>query len=120
MLYVVVACTLTGVVGFAPSTPVSARSLTKLRMLNLPNFSFGPSEEETAPAQPAPVETQDFTFEPTPAGMIAQAKVLLAVDLGLQKEALLDESFVWVAPNLGSKVLSKQEYIAAAKFFNLR
>lgn len=59
-------------------------------------------------------------FQPTPEGVIQRAKLLLACDLGVQDESLLDPNFIWIGPNLGSKVLSKTDYLAAGKFFDLR
>jgi hypothetical protein len=59
-------------------------------------------------------------FQPTPEGVIQRAKLLLACDLGVQDESLLDPSFIWIGPYLGSKVLGKIEYLAAGKFFDLR
>jgi hypothetical protein len=59
-------------------------------------------------------------FQPTPEGVIQRAKLLLSCDLGVQDESLLDPSFSWIGPSLGSKVLKKIDYLAAGKFFDLR
>lgn len=59
-------------------------------------------------------------FQPTPEGVIQRAKLVLACDLGVQDESLLDPSFIWIGSNLGSKALSKTDYLAAGKFFDLR
>lgn len=60
-------------------------------------------------------------FRATPEALVARAKLVLASDLGVQDESLLDEeSFVWIGPSLGSKVLGKADYLAAGKFFDLR
>lgn len=103
----------------------TARTPSSLGLLKLP---FLNQEETTATDDDNGEEAQgltptlplDIPFEPTPDGLIAQAKVMLAVDLGLQKDGLLDQNFVWIGPTLGSKVLGKQDYLAAGKFFNLR
>lgn len=52
--------------------------------------------------------------------LIQRAELLLASDLGVQNESLLDPKFMWIGPNLGSKALGKSDYLASAKFFDLR
>jgi hypothetical protein len=52
--------------------------------------------------------------------LIQRAKLLLASDLGVQNESLLDQKFMWIGPNLGSKALGKIDYLASGKFFDLR
>jgi hypothetical protein len=60
------------------------------------------------------------SFEPTPTGLIQQAGRVLAADLGLQDPSLLDDTnFQWIGPAVDTP-LSKTEYLAAGKFFDLR
>jgi hypothetical protein len=59
-------------------------------------------------------------FEPTPTGLIQQAGRVLAADLGLQDPSVLDDTnFQWIGPAVDTP-LSKTEYLAAGKFFDLR
>ena len=81
---------------------------------SLPSIGKNKQEEQTIVPLPPP------PFQPTPEGVIQRAKLLLACDLGVQDESLLDPNFIWIGPNLGSKVLSKTDYLAAGKFFDLR
>lgn len=81
---------------------------------SLPSFGGKKPEEQTIVPLPPP------PFQPTPEGVIQRAKLLLACDLGVQDESLLDPNFIWIGPNLGSKVLGKTDYLAAGKFFDLR
>jgi len=80
------------------------------------NLPFGSKEEEESSLAPLPPPP----FQPTPEGIVQRAKLLFACDLGVQDESLLDPNFIWIGPNLGSKVLSKTDYLAAGKFFDLR
>lgn len=61
-------------------------------------------------------------FEPTPRGLIFQAKRLVASDFGLLDPSVLDDTqFRWIDANSNTAVaLTKTEYIAAGRFFNLR
>jgi hypothetical protein len=61
-------------------------------------------------------------FTPTPNGFIFQAKRLVASDFGLLDPTVLDDSqFRWIDANSPTAVaLSKTEYVAAGRFFNLR
>jgi hypothetical protein len=59
-------------------------------------------------------------FEPTPTGLIQQAGRVLAADMGLQDPSLLDDTrFLWIGSAVETP-LSKTEYLAAGKFFDLR
>lgn len=78
--------------------------------------SFGGQDESSPDIAPLPPPP----FQPTPEGVIQRAKLLLACDLGVQDESLLDANFIWIGPNLASKVLGKTDYLAAGKFFDLR
>ena len=80
---------------------------------SLPAFKKGEKDPSPPPLPPPP-------FQPTPEGVIQRAKLLFACDLGVQDESLLDPNFIWIGPNLGSKVLGKRDYLAAGKFFDLR
>jgi hypothetical protein len=59
-----------------------------------------------------------------PDALFAKAKTLLNADLGVADESLLadDATFVYIsgAPNTLGQVLNKEDYLAAAQFFNLR
>lgn len=67
----------------------------------------------------SPIESP-VSFEPTPEGLVAQAKRVLNSDLGLQDQSLLDdENFQWVSPTV-DKPLDKTDYLAAGRFFDLR
>ena len=63
-------------------------------------------------SQPFDGTTQD--------GLINQAKRIIQSDLGLTDPSLLDDArFAWLGPTVNAP-LSKTEYIAAGRFFNLR
>ena len=65
---------------------------------------------------------EDAPFDPTsPDDLIARAKTLVATDLGiLDGGRLLDDDFIWIGASNYGEVLSKADYLAAAKFFQLR
>lgn len=63
----------------------------------------------------------DAPFDPAPEGLITRAKIFLASDMGvLDGGSLLDEDFIWIGATSNGNVLGKSEYLAAAKFFDLR
>lgn len=90
----------------------------QLELPKLPNLFGGDDPTPSFNPSPAPISNSEFSSKPE--GLIAQAKVLLSYDLGIQRDTLLDDDFVWLGPSLGSKVLNKQDYLAAGKFFDLR
>ena len=93
-----------------PST--TARTVLPLPDLPNPFGSFRvPDVVVNAPSE---------EFEPSPTGLIRQAKRLVTSDLGLQDASLLDDaSFRWIGPVL-DRPLSKTDYLAAGRFFDLR
>lgn len=59
-------------------------------------------------------------FDPSPSGLIQQAKRVVISDLGLQDASLLDDTkFMWIGPVV-DKPLGKREYLAAGRFFDVR
>jgi hypothetical protein len=67
------------------------------------------------------VQSQQYEeFDPSPAGLVRQAKRVLTSDLGLLDPSLLDDTkFRWIGPAL-DRPLGKTEYLAALRFFDLR
>jgi hypothetical protein len=84
------------------------------------NFPNPFASKTTVPSQPPPTGTWSSAFDPSPEGLIARAKIVLASDLGVQDGSLLAENFFWIGPQLGSQVLGKFDYLAAGKYFDLR
>lgn len=96
------------------------RSKTDLEVAfldQLPNPFGGNKDTEMVPRPPStppPVSNE-------PEALFSRARAILATDLGLTDPSFLAEDFVWVGPDVVSNgALSKEEYIAAGKFFNLR
>ena len=122
------AARLTAVDGFSTKTQVTpCRSDVGLQMASgnslldrLPKFPFSAEQEDDSSPVATVMQTLSSEFKATPDGLVTRAKVVLASDLGIQDESLLDGNFIWIGPNLGSSVLDKRDYIAAGKFFNLR
>lgn len=106
----------TSTVSPARRTTLLSESFGDTLLDNLSKLPFGKQSdpESSITSLPPP------PFQPTPEGLIQRAKLLLACDLGVQDESLLDPSFIWIGPYLGSKVLGKIDYLAAGKFFDLR
>jgi hypothetical protein len=77
----------------------------------LPNPFFGRLQD--------PVKDVPVGFEPTAAGLIRQARRVLSSDLGILDSSLLSEDFCWIGP-FGDQPLSKTEYLAAGRFFDIR
>lgn len=84
------------------------------------SLPFGGTQKDEVLSKEGYVPLPPPPFQPTPEGVIQRAKLLLACDLGVQDESLLDPNFIWIGPNLASKVLGKTDYLAAGKFFDLR
>jgi hypothetical protein len=63
---------------------------------------------------------QNFLFDGSDAALLQQAQRVIQSDFGVNDPFLLDdEDFVFIGPNLEIP-LSKTDYLAAARFFNLR
>lgn len=90
-------------------TPPSSTQLSAFA--RLPNPFFGRLQD---PVQEVPPE-----FEATAAGLIRQARRVLSSDLGILESSLLSEDFCWTGP-FGDLPLSKTEYLAAGRFFDIR
>jgi len=58
-------------------------------------------------------------FDGSPEELITRAKVIVSTNLGIENENLLDDNFLWIGPLLDTP-LSKKEYLAAGRFFDLR
>ena len=89
------------------------RSSSVAMMVEKPFFTLPnpfASSSESDQAQTAAVKNR---FDSSPDGLIAQAKAVVATDLGVQDESLLAENFMWIGPQLGSDVLGKTDYLAA-------
>ena len=66
------------------------------------------------PSTPPPVTNE-------PEALFSRARAILANDLGISDPSFLAEDFKWIGPNVVSTgKLSKEEYLAAGRFFNLR
>ena len=106
---------------FVPSSKTSRRvSVAELSVLKPPSFLPELPNPFEKFKVAAPEDTLGESFEPSPAGLIRQAKRVVASDLGLQDSFLLDDSnFRWIGPVV-DQPLSKTEYLAAGRFFDLR
>eukprot|EP00592_Proboscia_alata_P002686 CAMPEP_0194370152 /NCGR_PEP_ID=MMETSP0174-20130528/18456_1 /TAXON_ID=216777 /ORGANISM="Proboscia alata, Strain PI-D3" /LENGTH=970 /DNA_ID=CAMNT_0039147453 /DNA_START=151 /DNA_END=3063 /DNA_ORIENTATION=- len=109
------------------TTKNSKGSFTKLSESlfdNFPKFSIGNNKSENDEPQGAAMIQQPLkfstNFDPTPESLFSRSQYILTCDLGIEDANVLDDGFIWISPNLGSKVLSKTEYLAAGKFFALR
>jgi len=83
----------------------------------LPN-PFGSSEDTDVvprpPATPPPVSNE-------PEALFSRARAIMATDLGVTDPSFLTENFKWIGPNVvADGKLSKDEYLAAGRFFNIR
>jgi hypothetical protein len=110
---------------WAFATPQQGRPSLKLMEGFLGGLIKNPFEDDPPPAPPSPsffVQPNSNTpFEATPEGLITRAKIFLASDMGaLDGGSLIDEDFIWIGATSNGNVLSKTEYLAAAKFFELR
>lgn len=109
------------------------RLSTSLHILEKPSFltgitnpfsqlTGGGSQDSSAPndnAFDSSINSQPYDGD-TEAGLINQAKRVFQCDLGLTDPSLLDDTrFAWLGPTVDAP-LSKTEYIAAGRFFNLR
>ena len=71
-------------------------------------------EATRPPSTPPPVTNE-------PEALFSRARAILANDLGISDPSFLAEDFKWIGPNVVSTgKLSKEEYLAAGRFFNLR
>lgn len=56
-----------------------------------------------------------------PESLFSKARTIINTDFGLQDPSLLDnDNFIWYGPSLYGKGLTKDDYLAASNFFNLR
>ena len=99
-------------------------SISNTKMNLLDGFLNFPFKDVTAPAVPVrPVFLEKSApFDPTsPDDLITRAKLVMASDLCvLDGGSLLDEDFIWIGATSNGDVLGKTEYLAAAKFFDMR
>jgi hypothetical protein len=107
------------------TTPQQGRPSLKLMEGFLGGLIKNPFEDDPAPAPPSSsffVQPNSNTpFEATPEGLITRAKIFLASDMGvLDGGSLIDEDFLWIGATSNGNVLGKTDYLAAAKFFELR
>jgi hypothetical protein len=83
-------------------------------------FSDLPNPFEAFKVPEGIVNAPSEAFDPSPAGLIRQAKRVLSSDLGLQDPSLLDDAkFRWIGPVV-DQPLGKTDYLAAGRFFDLR
>jgi len=97
------------------ATTASQLQVTKPAFLNDISLPFpipGGGGDDAAFAGPGPYDGSDES-------LIEQAKRVLQSDLGINDPTLLDASFAWIGPSVDG-ALSKTDYIAAGRFFNLR
>jgi len=108
------------------------KSMTKLmaesgsmidKILNVNPFGDNKSEAPPSPNKFLPSSydpSSDLNeFDPSPEGLIARAKMVIASDLGVQNGNLLSSDFIWIGPFL-DQPLNRVEYLAAGRFFDLR
>ena len=96
------------------ATTASQLQVAKPAFLNdisLP-FPIPGGRDDVSFAGPGPYDGSDES-------LIEQAKRVLQSDLGINDPTLLDASFAWIGPSVDG-ALSKTDYIAAGRFFNLR
>lgn len=96
---------------------------TKMNLLGgFLNFPFKEATAPVAPARPIFLDKPPAPFDPSsPDDLITRAKIVMASDLGiLDGGNLLDEDFIWIGASNNGDVLGKSEYLAAAKFFDMR
>jgi hypothetical protein len=113
----------TGASSAFTASPNMEWSIAKTKMNLFGNFFNIPFNEAApvAPGRPVFVD-KPAPFDPSSSDdLINRAKVLLASDLGiLDGGSLLDEDFIWIGATSNGDVLGKSEYLAAAKFFDMR
>ncbi len=84
---------------------------------NLPNPFENSGDAQMAPRPPS--TPPPLTNEPE--ALFSRARAILSADLGIVDASFLADDFVWIGPDApASGPLSKEEYLAAGKFFNLR
>jgi hypothetical protein len=118
LLFLSVALAIAGAHAFSNPRKVRFSSVSMMAGSPFANFP-NPLASKTV-SSPAPAGTWTSAFDPSPDGLIARAKIVLAADLGVQDGSLLAEKFIWIGPQLGSQVLGKSDYLAAGKYFDLR
>jgi len=125
---VAVAVALVAVLVASPSSSVTAftvssngrvllqRGTTQCNALKIP---FENPFSESSPAIEED-STSPLSFDKTNIeSLVNRAKVLLSADLGIQDPSLLSPDFVFLGPE-EDRLLTKEEYVAAGKFFDLR
>ena len=92
----------------------SSTSSSALYAFNLPN----PFARDTGSVDDTDLNAE---FADTATGLIRQARRLLSADFGILDPTLLapEEEFCWIGPFL-DEPLSRTEYLAAGRFFDLR
>jgi len=78
------------------------------------------SPDDSNPVQPRPPSGPPPISNEAEA-LFGRAKAIIASDLGLRDPSILADDFTWVGPNVVTTgPLTKEEYMAAGQFFNLR
>jgi len=107
---------------FIPSNNISpsrfATTGTDLKMSSFLDSLPNPFEKSDVvprpPSSPPPVTNE-------PDALFSRARSIVLSDLGLTDPSILAENFVWIGPNVVTTgALSKDEYLAAGRFFNIR
>lgn len=127
-LYTLVAFSAFGrTVAFLSSSVANVKfNLPILNAQQLPSFLDKLSEIpnpfealKTADIIPSVSSIDNEAFDTSPAGLIRQAKRVVAADMGIQQPSLLDDNFRWLGPVV-DEPLGKTDYLAAGRFFDLR
>jgi len=85
-------------------------NLSALKLPDIPNFNN---------PRPPDDNNDGLLNDDEIGSLVSRAKSVLASDLGVNDPNLLSADFVWVGPG-DDRVLSKDDYLAAGKFFDLR
>ena len=106
-----------GTTGYQVKAAETSKKMTFLDNLpSVPN-PFGSKSGMTPriPNTPPPVSNN-------PEALFSRAKSIVSSDLGISDPSIIANDFQWVGPNVisTSGPLSKDEYLAAGKYFNLR
>uniref|UniRef100_A0A7S2NW89 Uncharacterized protein n=1 Tax=Leptocylindrus danicus TaxID=163516 RepID=A0A7S2NW89_9STRA len=85
-------------------------NLSALKLPDIPNFNN---------PRPPDDNNDGLQNDDEIGSLVSRAKSVLASDLGVNDPNLLSADFVWVGPG-DDRVLNKDDYLAAGKFFDLR